>query len=150
MTDWLACLHDPSDLMRIYLDTIAQMIQGVLYLRCSAIKSRSLVAVMVATMGTAVPPPPQEGHVMRPVFRHTEHPRSPSDHLLQMQGTRPVPSHDEHSGLGPGCFAWSESRNASPMPPKAKEKIDTSPPERVKPSPADTRGSAAPTNAFVT
>jgi len=42
MTDWLACLHDPSDLMRIYLDTIAQMIQGVLYLRCSAIKSRSL------------------------------------------------------------------------------------------------------------
>jgi len=66
------------------------------------------VAVMVATMGTAVPPPPQEGHVMRPVFRHTEHPRSPSDHLLQMQGTRPVPSHDEHSGLGPGCFACED------------------------------------------
>ncbi len=50
-----------------------------------------------------------------------------------------------------GALTWSESRKASPMPPRANEKMETRPEDSVQPSPADTRGSAAaPTNAFVT
>lgn len=55
-------------------------------------------------IGTAVPPPPQEGQAIFPEPPQMEHPLSPSDHLLHTQVTLPVPSQVEHSGFGPSSL----------------------------------------------
>eukprot|EP00963_Diacronema_lutheri_P012576 scaffold1821_cov344-Pavlova_lutheri.AAC.28 len=71
---------------------------------------------------------------MRPVPPHVPQPTSPSDHLVHMHGTFPVPSQVAHSGLGPSSWSTAASdillqNQAAPIStPRVLATLESAPP----------------------
>lgn len=82
--------------------------------RCPQVRGVPLL-YSLAWMGTAVPPPPQALHCIKPLPLQFAQPTSPSDHRLQKHSTVPVPSHLGHS-CRPCCVSLSVCSRKSSRP----------------------------------